>query len=131
MLRAMRRRLDLHPESHIAGLPEDQDTIAGTAMIADAYASGDQLACNVVQRGAYLLGVAIANWVTVLSLDTVVIGGGITEALGEPYLDRVRESFRQNVFPKRCEDAALVMTELAADAALLGVALLARAAISR
>ncbi|MHC4966961.1 MAG: ROK family protein [Planctomycetota bacterium] len=131
MLRAMRRRLDLHPESHIAGLPEDQDTVAGTAMIADAYAHGDQLTGNVVNRGAYLLGVAIANWITVLSLDTVVIGGGIAEALGAPYLDRVRESFRQNVFPKRCQDAALVMTELHADAGLLGAALLAREAISR
>jgi glucokinase len=100
-------------------------------MIADAYAHSDQLTCNVVNRGAYLLGVAIANWITVLSLDTVVIGGGIAEALGAPYLDRVREAFRQNVFPKRCQDARLVMTELHADAGLLGAALLAREAISR
>ena len=75
--------------------------------------------------------VAIANWVTVLSLDMVVIGGGMTEALGERYLAHVREGFRQNVFPKRCQDCALVMTELAVDAALLGVAFLARDAISR
>jgi glucokinase len=131
MLRAMRRRLDLHPESPIAGLAEDQDTVAGTAAIAEAYASGDQLVCNVVNRAADLLGVAIANWVTVLSLDTVIIGGGITEILGAPYLKRVRESFRADVFPDRCRECALVMTELAADSALLGAALLARDAISR
>jgi glucokinase len=131
MLRAMRRRLDLHPESHIAGLPEDQERTLATALIADAYANNDVLVCNVVNRGAYLLGIAIANWVTVLSLDKVVIGGGMTEILGEQYLARVRDGFRENVFPRRCQDCALVMTELAMDAALLGVALLARDAISR
>jgi glucokinase len=131
MLRAMRRRLDLHPESHIAGLAESQERTLSTALIADAYANNDVLVANVVDRGAYLLGVAIANWVTVLSLDMVVIGGGMTEALGEQYLARVRAGFRTSVFPKRCQDCALVMTELAVDAALLGVAFLARDAISR
>jgi glucokinase len=131
MLRAMRRRLDQHPESHIAGLAEDQETAGATALIADAYRGGDVLVCNVVDRAADLLGVAIANWVTVLSLDKVVIGGGVTEVLGEPFLARIRGSFRKAVFPSRCQDCALVMTELATDAALLGAALLARAAINR
>ncbi|MHC5007739.1 MAG: ROK family protein [Planctomycetota bacterium] len=131
MLRSMRRRLDLHPESHIAGLPEDQERTLSMALIADAYAANDVLVCNTVNRGAWLLGVAIANWVTVLSLDMVVIGGGMTEALGEQYLARIRDGFREHVFPRRLQDCALVMSELAMDAAPLGVALLARDAISR
>jgi glucokinase len=113
MLRSMRRRLDLHPESHIAGLPEDQERTLATALIADAYSANDVLVCNVVNRGAFLLGVAIANWVTVLSLDKVVIGGGMTEALGEQYLARIRDGFREHVFPRRLQDCALVASRTA------------------
>jgi glucokinase len=131
MLREMRQRLDRHPESRIAGLPEDQDTIAGTSAIADAYAADDLLVCRVVDRAAELLGIAIANWVTVLSLDTVIMGGGMAEALGDAFLGRIRESFDRVVFPDRCRDCALLVTKLAADSGLLGAALLARDEISR
>jgi glucokinase len=99
----------------------------GTAEIAEAFRRGDGPTCAVVQRSASVLGMAIANWVTVLSLDTVVLGGGITEALGEPYLDMIRESFDRVVFPDKCRACRLIMTTLAADSGLLGAALLARA----
>ena len=68
---------------------------------------------------------------TVLSLKTVVIGGGLTEALGAPYLKRIRRSFERDVFPDRCREAELLPTMLAADAGLLGAALLARASAPR
>jgi predicted NBD/HSP70 family sugar kinase len=84
---------------------------------------------DVVHEAAELLGIAIANHVTLLSLDTVVIGGGVTEALGKPFIDRVRKSFRTFVFPKRCAEARLLMTELKDDAGVYGAALLARASL--
>ena len=73
-----------------------------------------------------LLGIAVANWVTVLALDTVIIGGGVTEALGMPLVRRVRASFKENVFPRRCRKANIVMTKLMDEAGMLGAALLAR-----
>ncbi len=130
MLRAMRRRAAEHPDSPVARLAEGDDAMMGTATIRQAYAAGDALACSVVDRAAWLLGVAIANCITVLALDTVIVGGGITEALGEPYLERIRESFRAAVFPDRCRQCELLMTELAADSALLGAALLAAESIA-
>ena len=36
------------------------------------------------------LGITIANWITALALDCVIVGGGITEALGAPWLAKVR-----------------------------------------
>ena len=97
-----------------------------TAEIAEAYADDDPATCEVVNQSADLLGIAIANWVTVLSLGTVVLGGGMTEALGEPYLARIRESFDRDVFPDELRACELLMTALRADAGLLGAALLAR-----
>ena len=83
-----------------------------------------------MDHAADLLGITIANWVTVLSLETVIIGGGITEALGNPYLERIRASFEANVFPARARDCELLMTQLAADSGLLGAALLARESVA-
>ncbi len=130
MLRAMRKRRKEFPGSPLLKLTEQQDATLGTRAIADAWKAGDSLARLVVERGAYLLGAGIANWVTVLSLDTVIIGGGITEALGEPYLDLMRESFRADVFPPSLAACELRMTHLAADAAILGAALLARESLA-
>ncbi len=130
MLREMRRLLPRHPDSPIARLDPQQDTTRGTQAIAEAYGDADPLTRHVVNKAADLLGLAIANWVTVLSLETVVVGGGVTEALGYPYLERIRASFRENVFPPNLRDAEVLMTELEADSVLLGAALLAREAIS-
>lgn len=97
-----------------------------TRGLAEAYFDGDQLARELMQRVAHLLGVTIANWVTALSLPRVVIGGGVTEQLGERWLDLVRASFSDAVFPDRCRDCELRMTRLAGDAGLIGAALLCR-----
>ena len=98
----------------------------GTETLAEGYKKSDELVSGVVDGAADLLGVAIANWVTVLSLQTVIIGGGITETLGKPYVDRIAASFRANVFPQQCRKCEIRITKLAADSGLLGAALLAR-----
>ena len=130
LLRALREGVASHPESPMARLEPGQETIHGTTTIAEAYSAGDPLTCEVVHRSAELLGIAIANWVTVLSLDTVIVGGGITEALGEPYVRKIRDAFEADVFPDLLRECDLRMTSLAADSALLGAALLAREAIT-
>jgi glucokinase len=123
--RTLRRLMPAHPESMLHGIAPGQGVI-GTDALHQGYAGGDRLTRSVVERSADLLGIAIANWVTVLSLKRVVVGGGITEALGREYLDRITGSFRANVFPPELQACELRMTELAADAGLLGAAILAR-----
>ncbi len=126
MSRTLRELMPKYPGSvwHRSGRPPSE--VIDSAALAEAYNAGDPLTIQVIHGAADLLGLATANWVTVLSLKTVIIGGGITEVLGEPYLDRIRESFRTNVFPPELQASELRMTELAADAGLLGAALLAR-----
>jgi glucokinase len=100
----------------------------GTDELVRAYDAGDALVRSVVDRGADLIGIAIADTVTMLALDTVYVGGGITEAMGAPYVERINASFRANVFPDRCRACRFLVTKLAADAGLLGAALIARGA---
>ena len=130
MARSILERLKKFPKSKLIELTDGTGQVTGSKQLARAFKAKDPLVVEVVDEAAALLGLSIANWVTVLSIDTVVIGGGVTEALGKPYLDRVRRSFHKNVFPKRCAEARLVMTELKDNAGIFGATLLARAALA-
>jgi glucokinase len=100
-------------------------------MIAAAYSEGDKLVTEVLDEAAQLLGVAIANVVTLLSLPKVVVGGGLTEALGEPWVRKIRKSVRDTAFPARVQAVEVVASALEDDAGLLGAALLAREKLAR
>jgi len=102
----------------------------GTSDFRSAFEAGDALALDVIHYGADRLGIALANVVSVLSLPLIVFGGGITEALGEPYLNRVRTAFDNAVFPEQCRACVFAMTELRSDAGVLGAALLSRGSTS-
>lgn len=93
--------------------------------LAKAYDAGDELAREVVDHAADLLGVTIGSIVTLLSLQRIVLGGGLTEAIGQPLVDRVRDSVARTVFPDRCRHVEIVASELDDNAGVLGAALIA------
>jgi len=94
--------------------------------IAEAYSQGDELTREVVHDAADRLGVALAGVVTLLSLELVVLGGGLTEALGKPYVERVARSIRREVFPaKVAEHVRVQASELEDDAGVIGAGLIA------
>ncbi|MBN8646034.1 MAG: ROK family protein [Planctomycetes bacterium] len=114
--------------TEIAG-GDDKIESVGAGALGEAYRKGDELVRTVVDESADLMGIAIAHSVTVLALPLVILGGGLTEALGDPYVKRVQASARANAFPRRCKDVKVVATKLEDDAGLLGAALLAREAV--
>lgn len=94
-------------------------------VIAAAYEANDALVREVVDDVAERLGVAIASCVTLLSLERVVLGGGLSEALGKPFVKSVAQSVRQHAFPARCREVDVVASALEDDAGVFGAALLA------
>lgn len=94
-------------------------------VLAQAVKKKDPLTLEVAQRAANYIGVAIANTVTLLSLPCVVVGGGATEAIGEVWMDWVRQAFDATVFPTELKACKIVASELRDDAGLLGAGLLA------
>ena len=95
-----------------------------TETIANNY-ENDTAITEAVNAGARLIGTSIANAITLLSLDKVILGGGLVESLGEPYVDVIREQFLADVFPAHCRKCELCITQLGPDAGLLGAAALA------
>lgn len=99
---------------------------AGASTIAAAYRKGDALTQAVVDEAADLLGSAIGGCVTLLSVELVILGGGLTEAMGKPYVTRVAEAMKRVVFPSSLRHVRVAATKLEDNAGLLGAALLAR-----
>lgn len=132
MVRAMDTLLGFYPNSMLREFidgkdgSEPLDRAISSSVIAECYSKGDALVRRVVDAAADLLGVAIANAVTLLSVPTVVLGGGVTEALGKPWMSRVRDSFEEHVFPSSLRRVDVVASTLKDDAGILGAAMLAR-----
>jgi glucokinase len=127
IVNAIRRLLPMHPESVLHRLiseKSDETGSIGSSTIARAYEKDDELARKVVDKSAEFLGVAIANIVTMLSIDCVVLGGGVTEALGEPFVSRVRRSFDRTVFPSVLRKTDIVASSLNDDSGVFGAAML-------
>lgn len=86
----------------------------------------DKLFTGVIDRATQYVGIGLAAAAHLLNPDRIVLGGGVVEALGDAYVDRVRVAFTEAVFPSIGSACSLVEASLGDDAALLGSALLAR-----
>lgn len=93
--------------------------------LAEAYNSGDELTVEVIQDAAQRLGMGIGSIVTLLSLERVVLGGGLTEALGDPWVEHVRDAVVRTVFPDVVKQVDVVASELEDDAGIVGAGLIA------
>ena len=128
---AIVRLISQNHRSIIPELVEGDLSDIKSKTVAKAYTAGDALTMEVVDRAAELIGIQIAGVVTLLSLGRVVLGGGLTEAIGEPLVERVRKSVRAHVFPEKARDVKVVATKLLDDAGVYGSALLAMDRIGR
>jgi glucokinase len=90
-----------------------------------ALAHGDELAERIAGRAVAALGTAIASAVNLLDLEAVVIGGGLGDKLGDPYVERIRAAMLPHLFrderPPDVRLAALGDLGGARGAALLAV----------
>jgi glucokinase len=91
----------------------------------------DRLVIEVIDHAAEELGVAVASVVTLLSLPRVVIGGGLTEALGKPFVDRVELSTRKLAFPNVLRKVDVIPSQLADNAGIFGAAMIALERVKR
>jgi glucokinase len=72
-------------------------------LVGQAAAEGNVLAADVLQRSCVVLGWAIAQVITLLAPEVVVVGGGVS-LLGEDlFFAPLRQAVRRYVFPPLAE----------------------------
>ena len=102
-----------------AGLDDDAGTTAREVFALAA--GGDEIARRVLARTCRYLGLAVANLVSALGPEVVVLGGGVGRNLG-PYLDRIAEVVGTTAQPQAAAGARLVTAALGDEAGVIGAA---------
>jgi len=113
-----------HPTS-LAGKVDKKLGRLKSGDLAAALAANDPVALKEVHRAARYLGIGLGSLVNVFGPEIVIIGGGVTEALGTPFVDLIRTSLRATVLVDPNEIIKVEPASLGDDAGVLGAALFA------
>ncbi|MEX0715414.1 MAG: ROK family protein [Planctomycetaceae bacterium] len=97
-----------------------------SSMLASAIAAGDRAIERIVREAAEQLGIAIANVVHILAPETIVLGGGLVEAMPRLFVDVAGQAARRLVLSPYVDTFKVLPAELGDDAGVLGAAAWAR-----
>ena len=92
--------------------------------MAEAARGGDPAARHAVHETVEWLAMGIANLISVLNPQVVVLGGGLMQA-ADLFLEPLRHAVRRWAQPLAVEQCRIELTRLGEDAALFGAARLA------
>lgn len=95
------------------------------AVIAAARA-GDRAAQSAVEQNAEYLGIGIANIVSILNPEMIVLGGGLMQA-ADLFLGTIKRVIAERAQPIAAQQVRIEVTSLGEDAGLFGAARLALA----
>jgi glucokinase len=93
-----------------------------SSQLAQLYENDDPIAVTVVDDAARALGGAIASVVNFLSPEVIVIGGGVTQALGENFIERIWDIAKRYILPQAADNIRCVPAALGDDSGIVGCA---------
>lgn len=93
-----------------------------SSTLAEAIKAGDVIVEKIIRRACGYIGTAVANVVTLLAPDIVVLGGGLVEAMPELFVDAVEKAARDRAMPSMAKSFKIVAAKLGDDAGAMGAA---------
>ncbi len=120
LVRRTKEKLDAGDDSILQKWLAEGGTLTAR-LIDDARRAGDEFAKKALNEVGYYLGLGIANVVTALNPDVVVVGGGMVKA-GDAILEPARREVKRRVFPELSESLTIVPAQLGNDAGVIGAA---------
>jgi len=99
-------------------------TRLSSGVYARALKRGDKMATKLVDDALRALGIGLASAQNLLDLEAIIIGGGLGDRLGQPFVDRVAEKMRPHLFVER-EPPVVLGAELGDLSGAVGAAVLA------
>lgn len=95
--------------------------------LAEFYQKDDPVAVQLIDDAARALGAAIGGVVNFLSPEVIVIGGGVTGALGDLFIERIWEIAQRYTLPGAAVGIRCVSAALGDDSGIVGCAAYAKA----
>jgi glucokinase len=68
-----------------------------SSVIADALDQGDRLTIELIDEAVEALGLALANAQNLIEFEAIIVGGGLGDRLGEPFVRRVESAMATNL----------------------------------
>jgi glucokinase len=94
-------------------------TLVTPRTMAEAAAGGDKRVEEEILRAAHFLGIGVANVVTTLYPDLVVLGGGVVQ-IGDLLLKTVRETVEERIGMFPVDEIEIKLSRLGNNAGILG-----------
>lgn len=119
----IRARLAVGRNSLIPRLMAEQNAPLSFPLVLQAAEMGDTEALETLSETGALLGLGIANLISIFNPELVIIGGPLSLA-GPYWLPRVEEAVQRTVLPEVRERVRILLSPFGADASVVGAAAL-------
>jgi glucokinase len=129
--RTLKEAIKKGKKSKISKKIDKKNGAISSGDIRACYDAGDALVKKVVDRAAKYLGLAIGGYVNVMSPELIVMGGGVVEAMGEPFVKRIEKYAHKVAFSFSMNGVRIVQAKLGDDAGITGAAMLAKELLSK
>ena len=97
-----------------------QDGVFRSKKLKKALAAGDKVAQEAVDRACHYLAIATGNMINTISPDLVLYGGGVIEAVGDVFLEKVLSEVDRYSMPQIRSTVELKIASLGDDSILYG-----------
>ncbi|MFW5872092.1 MAG: ROK family protein [bacterium] len=102
-------------------LAEDKaDYILRSSTINEAIEKGDKCMKEALEIAAKYLGIAVASTLNILNPEMVVFGGGLVEALGYNFVEKIKAYVTLYSVPHAMDNCSFQVSQLGDDACLYG-----------
>ncbi|MGH3135709.1 MAG: ROK family protein [Gaiellaceae bacterium] len=95
-----------------------------SGVYARALERGDRMAEKLIDDAAWALGLGLASAQNLLDLEAIIVGGGLGDRLGQPFVDKIVERMSPHLFSAD-KPPVVVRTELGDLSGAVGAAVLA------
>lgn len=73
-------------------------TRLSSSVFAEALRKKDEMATSLIDDAVWALGIALANAQNLLDVEAIIVGGGLGDRLGQPFVDRVSAAMQPQLF---------------------------------
>jgi glucokinase len=98
-----------------------------SSQLAEYYQKDDPVAVELVDDAARALGAALGGLINLISPEVIVLGGGVTGALGDTFIERIWEMAQRYTLPGAANGIRCVPAALGDDSGIVGCAAYAKA----
>jgi len=107
--------------SILSDMEQQEKRPIDTKMVFAAYASGDDVAQEIIDQAATYVGIVLANFIQTFNPDCIVLGGGVMKTNAR-FMEKIQEVTQQYVLPSYRHTYEIKRSELFENAALIGAA---------